>query len=201
MDRESAELRVDLGQLVWLTCGREAEYQILWHPEHPANFSWRRLLDSIFTTYATEGQAKQQRGCLTLPELSSRPMPYIAAAFDDPECTDLHKRNIKHFIVVLDVDSDALPQLWHLHLLTALRPAFAVLLEASRFEEEAVVRRRARDRQPSQTLTISGAVQLPEVAEPPERKVSGDGVSPQRQWTRNKSAVPSLQPRFCYLPW
>ena len=171
MDPSKAAFQVELEQIVWLTCGREPEYQILLRPEQPAEFSWQTLLDSVFESYQTEGEMRQRRGTLAFSELGNGAIPFVAAAFDDPKHVDLHGRKIKHFMVLLNVNRSTVPEMWHLQLLSHLRPAFNALFEASRYEDEALVRRRACEQQTKTSFLLSGPAteigEEPSVIRPP----------------------------------
>ncbi|HEX5278350.1 MAG TPA: hypothetical protein VFW42_11875 [Fluviicoccus sp.] len=162
MPRPEFPIDVDR-QLVWMTCGSDAGYQILLSPAH-SQASWLEILQSAFP-----GLEIGQAGLVKAAAVFHEGSPALALAFFDPERCDASSRPVKHFLLFLGASDEMLgkgPQLVVPALLSQLEPAYQVLWEATRYSREADIARDARKKMAGQTVHLDLSAK---VAKPPKK--------------------------------
>jgi hypothetical protein len=137
-------------QLVWMTCGIDAGYQILLAP--PAlSKTWVDLLEGAFPNFEV-GDAS-----LKTVEINYEGGKALALAFFDPSLCDASSRPIKHFMLLLGM-SDVVFKKAHLllvaPLLQQLKPAFDVICQASRYTSEQEIMRLAQHQQSERNIRL-----------------------------------------------
>lgn len=144
-------------QLVWMTCGVDAGYQLLLAPS-TSGTPWVDLLEQAFPKFELAGDT-----------LRSAKVAYdggqaLAVAFVDPVHHDASSRPIKHFMLWLDVNEAAYPKVQQLAipaLLQQLEPAFAVIRQASRYASEQEICRAAQEKQRERNIHLNFTAKNP----------------------------------------
>ncbi|MCP5175269.1 MAG: hypothetical protein H6996_09210 [Moraxellaceae bacterium] len=143
-------------QLVWMTCGIDAGYQILLAP--PAlGKTWVDLLEGAFPNFEV-GDAS-----LKTVEINYEGGKALALAFFDPELCDGSSRPIKHFMLLLGINDAVFkkaPLLLIPPLLKQLKPAFDVICQASRYSSEQEIMRQAQQQQSERNIRLEFASKL-----------------------------------------
>lgn len=143
-------------QLVWMTCGIDAGYQILLAP--PAlTKTWVDLLEGAFPNFEV-GDAT-----LKTVEINYEGGKALALAFFDPELCDSSSRPIKHFMLLLGMSETVFkkaPLLLVAPLLKQLKPAFEVICQASRYSSEQEIMRQAQRQQSERNIRLEFASKL-----------------------------------------
>ncbi|RZU47653.1 hypothetical protein EV700_0620 [Fluviicoccus keumensis] len=163
MPRPEFPIDVDR-QLVWMTCGSDAGYQILLSPAN-SQASWLDILESAFP-----GLEIGQAGIVKAAAVFHEGSPALALAFFDPERCDASSRPVKHFLLFLGASDEMLgkgPQLVVPALLSQLEPAYQVLWEATRYSREADIAKYARKKMAGQSVHLDLSAK---VAKPPKVK-------------------------------
>lgn len=164
------EFPVDVDrQLVWMTCGCDAGYQVLLAPAG-SKTSWLEIFESAFPALEI-GQAGIVKAAAVFHEGSSA----LALAFFDPERCDSSSRPVKHFLLILGATDDLIgkgPQLVIHSLLAQLEPAYQVLWEATRYSREADIARDARKKMAGLTVQFDLSAKVAKPTRPREKKVS-----------------------------
>lgn len=137
-------------QLVWMTCGIDAGYQILLAP--PAlSKTWVDLLEGAFSNFEVGDSS------LKTVEINYEGGKALALAFFDPVLCDASSRPIKHFMLLLGMN-DAVFKKAHLllvaPLLAQLKPAFDVICQASRYTSEQEIMRLAQHQQSERNIRL-----------------------------------------------
>lgn len=154
-------------QLVWMTCGSDAGYQVLLAPE--LKTSWLDILEQAFP-----GLEIGQPGLVKAAAVYHEGSPALAMAFFDPERCDSSSRPVKHFLLVLGASDELIgkgPQLVVSHLLSQLEPAYQVLWEATRYSREVEIARDARKKMNGQTVMLDLSAKPPKPMKVKEKKV------------------------------
>lgn len=143
-------------QLVWLTCGIDAGYQILLAP--PAlSKTWADLLEGAFPNFEVGSQS------LKTVEINYEGGKALALAFFDPELCDGSSRPIKHFMLLLGMNETVFKKAHLLlvaPLLQQLKPAFEVICQASRYTSEQEIMRLAQNQQSERNIRLEFASKL-----------------------------------------
>lgn len=163
MPRPEFPIDVDR-QLVWMTCGCDAGYQILLSPSN-SKASWLDILESAFPGLEI-GRSSIVKAAAVFHEGS----PALALAFFDPERCDSSSRPVKHFLLLLGATDEMIgkgPQLVVASLLAQLEPAYLVLWDATRYSREADIAKDARKKMAGQTVHLDLSAK---VAKPPKVK-------------------------------
>ena len=137
-------------QLVWMTCGIDAGYQIVLAP--PAlSKTWVDLLEGAFPNFEVGDSA------LKTVEINYEGGKALALAFFDPVLCDASSRPIKHFMLLLGMN-DAVFKKAHLllvaPLLQQLKPAFEVICQASCYTSEQEIMRLAQHQQSERNIRL-----------------------------------------------
>ena len=162
MPRPEFPIDVDR-QLVWMTCGCDAGYQILLSPAN-SKASWSEILESAFP-----GLEIGQSGIVKAAAVFHEGSPALALAFFDPQRCDSSSRPVKHFLLLLGATDEMIgkgPQLVVASLLTQLEPAYLVLWDATRYSREADIAKDARKKMAGQTVHLDLSAK---VAKPPKK--------------------------------
>jgi hypothetical protein len=144
-------------QLVWMTCGVDAGYQLLLAPPTTGT-PWVDLIEQAFPNF--ELGSESLRSATVAYESGQA----LAVAFFDPVHRDASSRPIKHFMLWLDANDAALQKVQQLAippLLQQLEPAFAVILQASRYASEQEICRAAKEKQRERNLRLTFTAKKP----------------------------------------
>ncbi|PTQ89054.1 hypothetical protein [Agitococcus lubricus] len=137
-------------QLVWMTCGVDAGYQVLLAP--PAiGKTWVDLLEGAFPNFEIGGHG------LRHVEINYEGGKALALAFFDPHHCDASSRPIKHFMLLLGVSENVFKKAQQLSiplLLQQLEPAFMVICKASRYSSEQEICRTANEQQTHRNIRL-----------------------------------------------
>ncbi len=138
-------------QLVWMTCGVDAGYQLLLAPPTTGT-PWVDLLEQAFPKFELAGDT------LRSAKVSYDGGQALAVAFVDPVHRDASSRPIKHFMLWLDINEAAFQKVQQLAipaLLQQLEPAFAVIRQASRYASEQEICRAAQEKQRERNIHLN----------------------------------------------
>lgn len=137
-------------QLVWMTCGVDAGYQILLAPPEIGR-GWIDLLEGAFPNFEIGGPG------LRTVEINYEGGQALALAFFDPQHCDASSRPIKHFMLLLGVSETVYKKAQQLSLpslLEQLAPAFEVICRASRYASEQEICKSAQEKQTHRNLRL-----------------------------------------------
>ena len=137
-------------QLVWMTCGIDAGYQILLAPPEGSK-SWVDLLEGAFPNFELGGSN------LKTVEINYDGNKALALAFFDPELCDASSRPIKHFMLFLGLNESVIkraPSLLIEPLLQQLAPAFREICRASRYSSEQDIMKLAQNKQTERIINL-----------------------------------------------
>ena len=154
-------------QLVWMTCGIDAGYQILLAPPEDSK-SWIDLLEGAFPNFELGGSS------LKTVEINYDGNKALALAFFDPELCDASSRPIKHFMLFLGLNESVLkkaPSLLVEPLLQQLAPAFTEICRASRYSSEQDIMKLAQNKQTERTLRLEFKGKLAAVTSAVSKKI------------------------------
>jgi len=149
--RPESTLFIDT-QLVWMTCGVEAGYQLLLAPPTQGT-GWAELLEQAFPNFELGNNEP-----LKSAQVAYEGGRALAVAFFDPTHRDASSRPIKHFMLWLEADEAAFQKIQQLSiptLLQQLEPAFLVLRQASRYASEQEICRAAQTKQSERYLGLN----------------------------------------------
>ena len=163
-------------QLVWMTCGIDAGYQILLAPPEGSK-SWIDLLEGAFPNFELGGSN------LKTVEINYDGNKALALAFFDPELCDASSRPIKHFMLFLGLNESVIkraPSLLIEPLLQQLAPAFREICRASRYSSEQDIMKLAQNKQTERIIHLEFKSKLATVAAVVSKKVEASKAAPNR---------------------
>jgi len=137
-------------QLVWMTCGIDAGYQILLAPPQGSK-SWIDLLEGAFPNFELGGSS------LKTVEINYDGNKALALAFFDPELCDASSRPIKHFMLFLGGSDNVMKRASSLlvePLLQQLALAFREICRASRYSSEQDIMKLAQNKQTERIIHL-----------------------------------------------
>lgn len=163
-------------QLVWMTCGIDAGYQILLAPPQGSK-SWVDLLEGAFPNFELGGSS------LKTVEINYEGNKALALAFFDPEVCDASSRPIKHFMLFLGLNDSVMKRASSLlvePLLQQLAPAFREICRASRYSSEQDIMKLAQNKQTERIINLEFKSKLATVAAVVSKKVEASKAASNR---------------------
>lgn len=167
MSQRGENIAIDT-QLVWMTCGVDAGYQILLAPPEIGR-GWVDLIEGAFPNFEVGGPG------LRAVEINYEGGKALALAFFDPEQCDASSRPIKHFMLLLGVSDTVFKKAQQLALngiLQQLAPAFDVICRASRYSSEQEICKSAQEKQTHRSLRLEFSGKNAQVKNAPVKKAA-----------------------------